>query len=411
VPGPDRPTFVRWLVAVAAAGALWRLGYLAVARWGNPLPGSDALYYGLQAVRNTEGDWFRRGLTDAPGAAHGPLTVLYLTPWSLLPGEFSDWQRLGNTVLGCLTPLVLGLAGRRLAGPQAGLVAAAVAAVYPNLWINDALVMSETLAIFVASLALWAALAFDERPTLRGAAFLGLLTGLGALVRSEIALWVAGFALLAWWRHHLRAAALVVAVAGVTILPWAAYNLTRFEHPVLLTTNDGATLLGANCERTYTEELGGWSLFCLLESDLANPDADESELSAVQRDEALEFVGDHLDRVPVVVAARLGRSLDLYGLGRTVALDVSEEKPAWGAWAGIVLWWLLAPVAVVGWWATEPPRRRWLVVPVLAVLATTVLFYGAHRIRASAEPAVVLLAAAGVVRLSSPRRGGPASSR
>ena len=41
--------------------------------------------------------------------------------------------------------------------------------------------------------------------------------------------------------------------------------------------------------------------------------------------------------------------------------------------------------------------RWWLLVPIGAVLVTTVLFYGAHRIRAPAEPVVVVLAAVGVV--------------
>jgi hypothetical protein len=41
--------------------------------------------------------------------------------------------------------------------------------------------------------------------------------------------------------------------------------------------------------------------------------------------------------------------------------------------------------------------RWWFVVPLGAVLLTSILFYGAHRIRAPAEPAVVVLAAAGLV--------------
>ena len=73
-------------------------------------------------------------------------------------------------------------------------------------------------------------------------------------------------------------------------------------------------------------------------------------------------------------------------------------------WAGIVTWWVLAPLAVVGWVLTgrNQSRRRarwWLIVPLAAVLITTVLFYGAHRIRAPAEPVVVVLGAAGIVGL------------
>jgi len=71
-------------------------------------------------------------------------------------------------------------------------------------------------------------------------------------------------------------------------------------------------------------------------------------------------------------------------------------------WIGMVCWWLLAVAAVVGWRRlgadTATARGRWwLAVPLVAVLVTTVAFYGAHRIRAPAEPSVVLLAAVGLV--------------
>ncbi len=36
---------------------------------------------------------------------------------------------------------------------------------------------------------------------------------------------------------------------------------------MLLTTNDGTTLLGANCQDTYYgSDIGGWSLFCVVGS-------------------------------------------------------------------------------------------------------------------------------------------------
>ena len=33
--------------------------------------------------------------------------------------------------------------------------------------------------------------------------------------------------------------------------PWVGFNLSRFEDPTFLATNDGQTLLGANCPGTY----------------------------------------------------------------------------------------------------------------------------------------------------------------
>ena len=50
-------------------------------------------------------------------------------------------------VMGAGVVVLIALLARRIAGDAAGLIAAvALAAAYPNLWLNDALTMSETLA-------------------------------------------------------------------------------------------------------------------------------------------------------------------------------------------------------------------------------------------------------------------------
>jgi 4-amino-4-deoxy-L-arabinose transferase-like glycosyltransferase len=401
--------FRRRLALITAIAAAWRLGYLFAIKANDNLRLNDSLYYSIQAGRNSEGQWFREGITNLPGAEHGPLTALYLTPWSLGGGDNVVWQRFATTLLGIATVAVIGLVGWRLAGPVVGLVAAAIAAVYPNLWINDSLVMSESLACLIVSVALLVALDFDRRPGLGRAAVLGVLVGLGALTRSEIALFGIGFAALAWWRspgQRRRALmpVLVVGAAVLTVAPWTIYNLGRFERPVLLTTNDGTTLLGANCDNTYYSDVGGWDVRCVLAAEDRTVDA--SVRSREHRKLAAEFITDNAGRVPVVVLARLGRIADLYGLDSLVALDRGEEKAGWAVWAGIASWWVLAPAAVVGWivrgraGGADDDRARtrwWLAVPPLTVLVSTVVFYGAHRIRAPAEPVVVVLAAVGAV--------------
>ena len=71
------------LVLVTALGAAWRLGYLLVAKADQPLLLNDSIYFSIQAGLNSEGHWFEDALTGQPGAEHGMLTSLYLTPWSL----------------------------------------------------------------------------------------------------------------------------------------------------------------------------------------------------------------------------------------------------------------------------------------------------------------------------------------
>lgn len=410
------------LAVITAIGAVWRLGYLFAVKIDDALLLNDSIYYSIQAGRNSEGDWFREALTELPGAEHGPLTSLYLTPWSLGPGDNVAWQRFATTLLGIATVAVIGLVGRRLAGPRVGLVAAAIAAIYPNLWINDSLVMSESLACLIVAVALVVALDFDRRPRTGAAIALGVLVGLGALTRSEIALYALGFAVLAWWRAaaHARRVlfpALVIGAATVTVLPWTLYNVARFDRPVLLSTNDGTTLLGANCDTTFYVDIGGWDIRCLAPVP-TDESIDASLRSIERRDIALDYVGDHVGRLPVVAVARLGRIVDVYGLESLVALDRGEEKAEWAVWAGIVAWWLLAVAAVVGWVALGRPgdgapersrARWWLVVPLGAVLVTTVVFYGAHRIRAPAEPVVVVLAAVGAIAAWDRLRPPPAS--
>lgn len=416
-----------WLPAIAAAGAAWRLGYLIVVKADQELLLNDSLYFSMQAGLNAEGHWFEHALTGHPGAEHGALTSLYLTPWSEGDGDSVFQQRLGMTVLGIVTVLVIGMAGRRLAAfvhgegklaDRAGLVAAGIAAAYPNLWVNDSLVMSETLAMLLVALALYVALGHHRHPTVGSGVVLGVLTGLGALTRSETALMIPAFALaslLVSIRRRLPiwpAVALGVA-AALTLVPWTLYNFSRFEEPVLLSTNDGNTLLGANCDSTYYSDIGGWDIRCLgpLEGGgLGHEpgDPDPSQVSKERRTQAFEYIGDHLDRLPVVVLARIGRLLDVYRLESLIAMDVGEEKDEDVVAAGIATWWVLAVLATVGWMALRRRRaavRWWLAVPCAAVVATTVLFYGAHRIRAPAEPAVVLLAAVAVVGLSERRRG------
>jgi hypothetical protein len=410
--------FRRRLLVITAVGAVWRLGYLFVAKADQPLLLNDSLYFSIQAGLNSEGQWFEDALTGQPGAEHGMLTSLYLTPWSIGGGDSVFPQRLAMTLLGIVTVFVLGMTGRRLASAFGevraeliGLIAAALAAVYANLWINDSLVMSETLAILLVALALYVALGHHGAPDVASGALLGVVAGLGALTRSELVLLIPGFALLSLLvcrRRRLSAwpAVAIVATGIATLLPWSLYNLSRFAEPVLLSTNDGNTLLGANCDVTYYDDVGGWDIRCLGPLE---PGPDASQRSRERRGAAFDYLSDHPGRLPVVVAARAGRLLDVYGVGSLITLDVGEEKARWAVWAGIVTWWLLAIGAVAGWVALGRARiggRWWLLVPCFAVALTAVLFYGAHRIRAPAEPVIVLLAAVAIgVVLDGRRRG------
>ncbi len=405
--GVDRAT--RSLVLGATAvGAIWRIALL-INKWNQGLGFNDSLYYSFQAQQNAHGHWFRMVFTNGPGAEHPPFASLLMTPASLLPHTVF-WQRATNTALGIVVIPLIALLAYRVAGRRAAVVAAMLAAVYPNLWMNDSLVMSESTSVLLVVVALLCAHRLQQRFDLRSAMRTGAVVGLAALSRSELIL-LAPLLAFVGFRGHAHAlgewfkrGVTLIAMAGAVVAPWMLYNLTRFDSPVLLSTNEGITILGANCDQTYSGPvMGGWLTSCLSDVVIA-PGEDASELSRREHRLAVSYMRHHVRRLPLVVSARLLRTADLYGVHDLVTLDVGDRRGRVASWSGIVSWWLLAPFAVVGWWRLRRRCGYVMLAPVTSVFATAALFYGAHRLRAPMEPVVVVCAACALTACSVGRR-------
>ena len=219
-------------------GRLWCRAESHPARdkWSHPLLLNDSLYYAAQAQQLAHGVWFREVFVDQPGAEHGPLTstLMALVSWGSDP---FNRQRMVTVACGVATVAVIGLVGRRVGGNRAGLIAAAIAALYPNLWLSDGLVMSESVSCLL-SLSRVGHVGVG-RPARRCAArsLSVLAVGLGTLARSEVILFVPCAAAVMWivgrrsglqrpWSHVLAAAAVAIAL----LLPWTIFNLVRFEN-------------------------------------------------------------------------------------------------------------------------------------------------------------------------------------
>ena len=135
-----------------------------------------------------------RGI-DVPSAAHPPLYPIVLSLSSLLGGTSTHAHRVFGALLGGVTIVLIALIARRVAGDRAGVLAAAIAAVYPVLVVTDGALMSEGLYSLLFAATLLTALVLWERRDLRLGALLGVLIGLAALTRSEA---LALLPLLAW---------------------------------------------------------------------------------------------------------------------------------------------------------------------------------------------------------------------
>jgi 4-amino-4-deoxy-L-arabinose transferase-like glycosyltransferase len=365
-----------------------------------------------------------------PTAAHGPLWPQLLSVVSragLAGSELGEHgpggyvaHRLTGAVVGTGTVVAIGYLGRRVAGAPVGLIAAAIAALYPVLIAADGSLLTESLFGLCVAGAMLIAYRVLDAPSGWWALALGLAIGLAALTRAEGLLLVPLLALPVVWRRRtpvgVLAARLGLVVLGVavTVGPWTIRNWDRFDRVVLVSNNNGSVIAGANCHATYYgRNVGLWDYACAQIAATPN----EAEAAARQRDKGIDYAGDHPGRLPVVMAVRVLRAFDLYQPWRGAGYN--EGRAVTVSRIGLVFYWLLLPVAVLGAVALRARRAplRVLLAPVLLVVFVSALGWGITRFRHAAEISIVILAAVGVSyaldrfkRASTPTRWSRASS-
>jgi len=415
VPAVTTRTFRRGLFAAALLGLAVRLAYILIVRHDVVL-GGDSFFYHLGSRLLVEGHGFIEPTPFINGiveesASHPPLYLLYLAIPSAVGLDGPLSHMLWTSLIGVGSVVFVGLTGREVAGPRAGLVAATLAAVYPNMWIFDGFVLSETMAIFTTIVSLYLAYRFLRSPSVWRAAGLGLACGIAALSRAELVLLLPLVVLpcILFTRRtdetqKLKALVAAGVAAVVALGPWIGFNLIRFERPVLLSTGLEPTMLGANCDATYYGNLTGYfTPECTEEAGREYKRGDDqSERNETSRRIVFDYINDHRLRAPVVVLARWGRVTGIYRPWNQVELDrVIEGREGWAALASLFSFYTVGALAIAG--GVIVRRRRNvpvfpLLVPPVIVLFAVGLSLGSNRYRASAEAALVVLAAVAIDR-------------
>ena len=175
----------------------WRIAYAVIWKWDQLVTG-DAYFYHHQANGLVDGFGFYRFLPhsvqrlvpNGPAADHPPLYPLYLALFSLFGGRSFHVHMIASCLLGAATVFVCGLLGREVAGERAGIVAAVIATVYANLWIQDPLVTSESITMLTVAIAVLLAYKLWRAPSLKRAVWFGLACGLASLTRAEVILFL-----------------------------------------------------------------------------------------------------------------------------------------------------------------------------------------------------------------------------
>ena len=198
------------------------------------------------------------GFVESPGVpAHqdpvirlsSPLYPMFLSGIYAIFGVRLWVVWLIQALMGALTCIALFMAGRQAFGDQVGLLAAFVAAVNFDLIIYPAMLLTETLYLFLVSLGLVVLFLAISARSPRIYFLAGIVLGLATFTRPNLAFFLVLFCL--WKARYEMVRAVIPLMLGVALIlmPWAIRNYQIYHEFFLLPANGGiAFWLGNNPE-------------------------------------------------------------------------------------------------------------------------------------------------------------------
>jgi hypothetical protein len=348
------------------------------------------------------------------------------------------------------------------------LLAGVIVALDPILLNQQTLVMTETLAAFLAILSLWCLVRFDAQRSWFNAGLAGAAIGLAVLCRPTFLPWLGlvGLTMLLvrsgpdlglriadfrwaergqWLAHwfsglgwRLANVAALGIVAAAVVSPWAIRNQRVFGKPIVTTTHGGYTLYLANNKSFYAYLAKGdfgvpWDVATLdAPSDVPNTegwvvifDLLQREGRKFEKERTLHNYTDNPelwnDRVAYVRAkwwiGEHRREFFLacqYRIAQLWSplphkLTVDESAGRWLLRYVTCVWYCgVYVLAAIGIWRLRwrllQPPWIWGVLLCLAFTAVHTFYWTNMRMRAPLMPFVAMIAAAGVVAMKERQR-------
>jgi hypothetical protein len=399
---------------IAAVGLAVRVSYIEVVM-PKVVLGVDAIWYRAQAAMIESGvgyvninELLAHGRV-VPTAHFPPVWPAILAVVSFFGGRSDATFELAGALAGTATIVLTGLIGRRVGGGAVGLVAAAVVALSPGLIAADGSLMSESVFVALMTLAVLVALRAAEADKPLWWAGLGVVLALATLTRSD-GLLLAPIVIVATVLGRpvmpLRARLAAVGIAGAAVIavvtPWVVSRSAALDAPILITSNSGTLLEGANCGSTYAgHDIGLWDVDCVNSTRFRG--RPEATTAASGRAAGLEYAREHWDRLPIVGAVRALRLWGLYDpIDQARSEAVESRRASWQilAWAASML---ALAFAVAGFVRTWPRRATFapLIGVIVGVTVVGITSWGNQRFRLAAEPSVAVYAAIGLTALVS----------
>ncbi|MCH8851165.1 MAG: glycosyltransferase family 39 protein [Planctomycetes bacterium] len=380
---------------------------------------------------------FGRGLVDGEGynfqgeptAGFAPAYAAILAATFVLPGDDMAATRVLHVLLGLGEVLGVYYLASRLWDRRAGLLAAAMMALFPSHIFFTTLLMREP----VFSPLLVGLLCLAVAWTLRGNAkawqliFLGVAAAFMMLMRFETVPIIAVI-VLSWvvvhrsWRRVATYTALLVLGMAALLVPWIVRNAVQVGSPVI-TTGGWVLLVGS-----HHPDSAGYPTPLSLQYDVIYHNLPQPEralhVDSVARRDAINYAIHHIPRELSLVPDRLSwffrsdhAALDLIQLKMPSGPDSRELSAGQEAFYGVVadtFYYAVAAIMVLGlpFWIRRMRGEHILLFGTFAVYCAmwAFLFAGLPRYHYPLIPIIVVLAAIGLSSFwegRSPQRASP----
>ena len=368
---------------------------------------------------------------------HPYISTVYRAPlWPFIIGAISIvfgpgdyFARLFLCLVGSGTCVLIYLFARDLFGWRIGVLAGIMAAVYPELYIYDGWLYTESLYIFLLFAVCYGLYRLQRAPRGNWRLWItcGILLGLLSLTRPNgilvIGLFIAWALIMGWqklllWRPTARGMLATTLIAIVLIAPWTVRNYLVSHTFIPVATGDGTVLLGAYNDEILTTPgfKGLWIDPLKSRPDVAKPyplftctPPCEVAREEAYKNAAVQWIGEHISIMPHLLKLHL---LNMWQPDTHEADLPTDRFPNQKSSQTVLAMMKTFPIAIfilaaLGFAVTLWRWRELLFLYFIIALtiAQGLIFYGSARFRAPIEPMLILLAASAIWWLTHKEEG------
>ena len=362
-------------------------------------------------------------------AYRAPLWPFIIAGISTVLGPNDYFARVFLSLIGSGTCVLIYLFARDLFGWRIGVLAGVVAAIYPELYIYDGWLYTESLFTFLLLAVCYVLYRLQRAPQGNWRLWItcGVLLGLLSLTRPNgiivIGLFIVWAIIMVWqkllsWRPAAKGVLATTLIALVFIVPWTARNYLVSHTFIPVATGDGTVLLGAyNDEVLKTPAFAGsWINPLKSRPDVTKPfplytctPPCEVVRESVYKDAALQWMRDHISIMPHLL---LSHFVNMWQPDTHEADLPTDRFPNQRSTQLVLEMMKTFPIvifilAALGFTVTLWRWRELLFIYLMIVLtiAQGIIFYGSARFRAPIEPMLILLAAGAIWWLTHKEEG------